>query len=90
MWLPAESHRPERKVAAIGIRVARGVTMHGFAMNCNADLSAYDRIVPCGIKDASVTSLSQELGREVTVEEVLPLIENRLGEALSSERSRAA
>lgn len=90
VWLPAESHRPERKVAAIGIRVARGVTMHGFAMNCNADLSAYDRIVPCGIKDASVTSLSQELGREVTVEEVLPLIENRLGEALSSERSRAA
>ena len=64
-----------RKVAAIGIRVARGVTMHGFALNCNPDLSAYDRIVACGITDATVTSLSKELGRDVTVAEVLPLIE---------------
>jgi lipoyl(octanoyl) transferase len=63
-----------RKIAAIGIRVARGVTMHGFALNCNPDLSAYDRIVACGITDATVTSLSQELGRDVPVDEVLPLL----------------
>ncbi|MDT7539804.1 MAG: lipoyl(octanoyl) transferase [Actinomycetota bacterium] len=67
-----------RKIAAIGIRVARGVTMHGFALNCDPDLSAYDRIVACGITDATVTSLSQELGRRVTVTEVLPLIEDRV------------
>ncbi|MDT7573463.1 MAG: lipoyl(octanoyl) transferase [Actinomycetota bacterium] len=67
-----------RKIAAIGIRVARGVTMHGFALNCDPDLAAYDRIVACGITDATVTSLSKELGRPVTVGEVLPLLENRL------------
>jgi lipoyl(octanoyl) transferase len=67
-----------RKVAAIGIRVSRGVTMHGFALNCDPDLSAYDRIVPCGISDATVTSLSRELGRDVPVAELLPLLEARL------------
>ncbi len=67
-----------RKVAAIGIRVARGVTMHGFALNCDPDLTAYDRIVPCGITDATVTSLSRELGRAVGVEQILPLLEQRL------------
>lgn len=90
VWLPATGNCPERKIAAIGIRVSRGVTMHGFAINCNADLSAYDRIVPCGISDASVTSLSKELGRDVTVQEILPLVEERLGETLSSEQARAA
>ncbi len=90
VWLAAARNRPERKIAAIGIRVARGVTMHGFAINCNADLSAYDRIVPCGIRDAAVTSLSQELGRDVTVREILPHVENRLVEALSAEQARAA
>jgi lipoyl(octanoyl) transferase len=68
-----------RKVAAIGIRVARGVTMHGFALNCDNSLEAYDAIVACGIRDASVTTLSQELGRQVLVAEVLPLLEKRLG-----------
>ncbi len=90
VWLAADGRRPERKIAAIGIRVSRGVTMHGFAINCNADLSAYDRIVPCGIPDAAVTSLSQELERDVTVEEILPLVESRLREALSAEQARAA
>ena len=90
VWLPASKDLPDRKIAAIGIRVSRGVTMHGFAINCNPDLSAYDRIVPCGIRDASVTSLSKELGRNVTVEEILPLIESRLGEVLSAEHARAA
>jgi lipoyl(octanoyl) transferase len=74
-----------RKVAAIGIRVARGVTMHGFALNCDPDLTAYDRIVPCGIADATVTSLSRELGRPIPVEQALPLLEARLP-ALSSTR----
>jgi lipoyl(octanoyl) transferase len=70
--------RRARKVAAIGVRVARGVTMHGFSLNCNPDLSWYDRIVPCGIDDADVTSLSAELGRDVTIAEVLPLVERHL------------
>ena len=79
VWVPASAGRQERKVAAIGVRVARGVTMHGFALNCDPDLSWYDRIVACGIEDASVTSLTAELGRRVTVLEVLPLVEERLG-----------
>jgi lipoyl(octanoyl) transferase len=78
VWLPADGSRPERKIAAIGIRVVRGVTLHGFALNCNPDLTAFDRIVPCGIADAGVTSLTQELGRNVSVEEVLPIVERRL------------
>jgi lipoyl(octanoyl) transferase len=69
---------PQRKVAAIGVRVARGVTLHGFAINCDPDLSWFDRIVPCGITDAGVTSLSRELGRDVTVDEVLPIVERHL------------
>lgn len=73
VWLPADDRGPERKIAAIGIRVQRGVTMHGFEINCDADLGAFDRIVPCGIRDAGVTSLSWELGRTVSVAEVLPL-----------------
>ena len=68
----------QRKVAAIGIRVSRGVTMHGFALNADPDLTAYDRIVPCGISDATVTSLSRELGRDVPVAELLPLVERHL------------
>ena len=67
-----------RKIAAIGIRVARGVTMHGFALNCDPDLAAYDRIVACGITDATVTSLTKELRRPVPVADVLPLLEARL------------
>jgi lipoyl(octanoyl) transferase len=77
-WLAADGERPERKVAAIGIRVARGVTLHGFAINANPDLSAFTQIVPCGIVDAGVTSLSAELGRDVSVAEVLPLVEAHL------------
>ncbi|NJP66656.1 lipoyl(octanoyl) transferase LipB [Streptomyces spiramenti] len=68
----------DRKLAAIGIRVAKGVTMHGFALNVAPDNTSFDRIVPCGIRDAGVTSLAQELGREVTVAEVLPVVEREL------------
>lgn len=67
VWLPG---RPARKVAAIGVRVSRATTLHGFALNCDCDLAAFTAIVPCGISDAAVTSLSAELGRTVTVDEV--------------------
>ena len=66
--------KSDRKIAAIGLRVAKGVTMHGFALNVNPDLSAYEKIVPCGITGAKVTSLTAELGREVSVNEVLPIV----------------
>src|SRR4051794_2641892 len=80
-WLPADGFRPERKIAAIGIRVAQGVTMHGFSLNCASDLGGFGQIVPCGIPDAGVTSLSAELGRDVTVAEVVPLVEDALRRA---------
>ncbi|MFM1986413.1 MAG: hypothetical protein RIS18_630 [Actinomycetota bacterium] len=69
---------PDKKIAAIGIRVAKKATMHGFALNCNNSLDAFRKIVPCGIGDADVTTLSLELGREVSVAEVTPLIEEEL------------
>jgi lipoyl(octanoyl) transferase len=78
VWVPGDGRAPDRKVAAIGIRVAKGVTQHGFALNCDCDLSAFDRIVPCGIRDASVTSLTLELGRPVSVADAVPLVEERL------------
>lgn len=84
VWLPADpaTGRQERKIAAIGVRIARGVTQHGFALNCDPSMDAYDRIVPCGISDAGVTSLSLELGRAVTVADVLPTVRTLLADAL--------
>jgi lipoyl(octanoyl) transferase len=79
VWVSGDARGPDRKIGAIGIRVARGVTQHGFALNCDCDLSAFDRIVPCGIRDAGVTSLSVELNRPVTVADALPVAEARLG-----------
>ena len=73
----------QRKIAAIGIRVASGVSMHGFALNIDPDLSAYDSIIPCGIDDASVTSLSKELGRSISTDEVLPIVEKHMYESLA-------
>lgn len=78
VWLPADHARPERKIAAIGIRVAHGVTMHGFALNCDPDMAGFAAIVPCGLADTGVTSLSAELGRDVTVEETLPVVEKHV------------
>jgi lipoyl(octanoyl) transferase len=78
VWLPGDDRGPERKIAAIGIRVAQRVTLHGFALNCDPDMTHFDRIVPCGITDASVTSLSRELDRDVTVAEMLPVVERHL------------
>ncbi|MCJ0903821.1 lipoyl(octanoyl) transferase LipB [Rhodococcus sp. ARC_M6] len=78
VWLPAElsggQWKPERKVSAIGVRVQQGVALHGFALNCNSVLTGFDNIIPCGIRDAGVTTLSQELGRDVTVDEVTPAV----------------
>jgi lipoyl(octanoyl) transferase len=81
-WLPASGALPERKVGAIGARVARGVSMHGLALNCDCDLSWFDRIVPCGIRDAGVTSLTAETGIPVSVSDVTPLLERHLTTAL--------
>ena len=76
VWL--RDTKGDRKIAAIGLRVAKGVTMHGFALNVNPDLSAYSKIVPCGIADAKVTSLSAELGRSITIEEVMPVLKKHI------------
>lgn len=72
----------ERKIAAIGVRVAQGVTMHGFALNVNPDLSSFSSIIPCGITDAGVTSLEMELKRSITIEEVAPIVERHIFESL--------
>ncbi|MFF1479501.1 lipoyl(octanoyl) transferase LipB [Streptomyces sp. NPDC058301] len=80
----AGQRREDRKLAAIGIRVAKGVTMHGFALNVNPDNTWFDRIVPCGIRDAGVTSLSYELGREITIADVLPVVEKHLKDILEN------
>ena len=83
-WVPGDEDAgsPDRKVGAIGARVARGVTMHGFALNADCDLSWYDRIVPCGIRDAGVSTLSAETGRDITVAEVTPVMERHLADVL--------
>ena len=82
VWIRADESGPDRKIGAIGIRVSQGVTMHGFALNCDCDLSWGQVIVPCGIADAGITSISQELGRDVTVAEVLPYVEKHISDVL--------
>ncbi|MEU4560891.1 lipoyl(octanoyl) transferase LipB [Actinoplanes sp. NPDC023936] len=77
-WIKATDGGLDRKIAQIGIRVARGVTLHGFALNCDCDLENFNRFIPCGIRDAGVTSLSAEVGRPVPVAEVLPVVERHL------------
>jgi lipoyl(octanoyl) transferase len=72
----------DRKIAAIGVRVAKGVTMHGFSLNVNPDLTAYDQIVACGIQDAQVTSLQKELGSEITIEEISEVVETHVLKSL--------
>lgn len=83
VWLRADDRGPERKIAALGIRVSQGVTMHGFSLNCDVDLAWFDRFVPCSIDDAGVTSLSAELGRDVTVAEVLPAVRRHVADLLA-------
>jgi lipoyl(octanoyl) transferase len=87
---PGQGFRPDRKVAAIGVRVARGVTMHGFALNCDPDLGAFSAIVPCGIPDAGVTSLSAELGRDISTADAIEPVEAAMGRVLAFESAPAA
>jgi lipoyl(octanoyl) transferase len=86
---PGSGFRPERKVAAIGVRVARGVTMHGFALNCDPDMGAFGAIVPCGIPDAGVTSLSVELGRDITTADAIGPVESAMSRVLAFEPATA-
>ena len=78
VWLAADHRGPARKIAAIGIRINRRVTMHGFAINCNNDLAPFAQIVPCGITDAGVTSISRELGRTVAPIDIVSRVEEEL------------
>ena len=82
VWVPAGGGRPARKVAAIGVRVSRATTLHGFALNCDCDLGAFETIVPCGISDAGVTSISAELGHRVGVEDVRSAVAEAVCDAL--------
>jgi lipoyl(octanoyl) transferase len=82
VWVLADDHVPDRKLGAIGVRVSKRVTMHGFALNCDADLSWADNIVACGIEDAGVSSISREAGRTVTVQDLLPYAEKHLTDVL--------
>ena len=82
VWVLGRDGAQDRKVAAIGVRVSQGVTMHGFALNCDCDLAWFDRIIPCGIADAGVTSLTKETGRQVAVSEATAYVEKRLNEVL--------
>ncbi|WP_433497149.1 lipoyl(octanoyl) transferase LipB [Sphaerimonospora sp. CA-214678] len=87
IWVPGDPGHgvPDRRLGTIGIRISRGVSMHGFALNCVNDLSWFNRIMPGGEADAGVTSLSAETGRRITVDEVIPFAEKRLAEALGAE-----
>ena len=82
VWLPASAERPERKVVAIGIRVSRKTTQHGFALNVSPDLAAFDRIIPCGIEDAGVSSLAAELDDPPSMAEVATVAERHLRDVL--------
>lgn len=84
VWILGDGTRRDRKIGAIGIRIHEGVTMHGLALNCSNDLGAYSSIIPCGITDADTTTMSAELGRTVTPEEVAPRLDEILHETITA------
>ena len=90
VWVPGGSGRADRKIAAIGIRVARATTLHGFALNCDCDLDAYSEIVPCGISDAGVTSLTAELGSLISCDDVAVRVADAVGDALDGRTALAS
>ncbi|MGP9727646.1 lipoyl(octanoyl) transferase LipB [Glutamicibacter sp. AOP3-A1-12] len=83
VWVPGKNGEEDRKIAAIGIRITSGVTMHGFALNCSNDLAAYDQIIPCGITDAGVTTISEQLGQTVSPNDVVERVQEELERLLS-------
>jgi lipoyl(octanoyl) transferase len=90
VWVPGQGGRADRKIAAIGIRVAKATTLHGFALNCDCDLDAFSSIVPCGLADAGVTSLTAELGHRVTVDDVAGLVADAVRDALDGRPALAS
>jgi lipoyl(octanoyl) transferase len=89
VWVPGRSGRLDRKIAAIGIRVARATTLHGFSLNCDCDLDAFSEIVPCGIADAGVTSLTAELGTRITCDDVADRVADAVADALDGRTALA-
>lgn len=83
VWVPGKDGQQDRKIAAIGLRISQGVTMHGFALNCSNELTSYDQIIPCGITDAGVTTISAELGRTVTPEDIVDRVQIELERLLT-------
>jgi lipoyl(octanoyl) transferase len=90
VWVPGQGGRADRKIAAIGIRVAKATTLHGFALNCDCELDAFSSIVPCGLADAGVTSLTAELGHRVTVDDVADLVADAVRDALDGRPALAS
>jgi lipoyl(octanoyl) transferase len=89
VWVPGQEGRPDRKIAAIGIRVARATTLHGFSLNCDCDLGGFSEIVPCGLADAGVTSLTAELGRRITCDDVADRVADAVADALDGRTALA-
>ena len=90
VWVPGDGRRPARKIAAIGIRVARATTLHGFSLNCDCTLDGYSAIVPCGIADAGVTSLTAELGHRITTDDVAERVAAAVCDALDGRTTLAS
>ena len=85
VWIDAENPSKARKIAAMGVKCSRWITMHGFALNVNPDLGYFQHIVPCGITDKAVTSMEAELGKKVVFDEVKNLLKQRLADTFGFE-----